>query len=143
MKTYQDLRESLVKTSQEQPDEIGVIGIREEMVDLIPEATLISVVKKHYPDIKITQNLLEKYRTKTKARSLNPDKVVQELRKMNPADCVFEGHVEYQLQTGQVVVISEEMDGRLNKLLSEHPIVHAYMNESVSNFMDVVNELEE
>ena len=143
MKKYRDFKDSLIETVQDTPDEIGVVGIREELYDLIPESTVVGLVNKHRPNTKITNTMLENYIGSAKAQNLTSDRVVKELRKLNPADSIFEAHVEYRLQDGQVVVISEEMDDRLNKLLSEHPVVLTYMSESVGNFMDVVNELEE
>ncbi len=141
---YRDFRASLSESLRApQPDEIGVVEVREDLYDLIPEATLISVVRKHHPDTKITNTLIESYRKTVKGRSPTADKAVAELRKMNPADAVFEAHVEYRLDDGQVVIISEEMDSRLNKLLSEHPIVLPFINESADNFVYVISKLEE
>lgn len=121
----------------------GVVQIREDLYELIPESTVVSIIRKHHPNTKITNTLIERYQADAKNQTLTPDKVVLELRKLNPADAVFESHVEYRLDDGKVVVISEEMDGRLNKILGEHPIILGYMKESVENFMDVVNELED
>lgn len=143
MVNYRDFTDSLIQSLSEDHSKAGVVQIREEMIDLIPESTLISIIKKHHPDIKITNTLIERYRGLAKSMSPTPDKAVSELRNLNPADSVFEDHVEYRLDDGQLVVISEQMNNRLNKVLSEHPIVLTYISESVGNFMDVINELEE
>lgn len=141
---YRAFRASLVESQEPKTEpETHVIGIREEMYSLIPEAAVVELIRKHHPDIKITNTLIESYRGAAKSRELTSDQTVLELREINPADSVFEGHIEFALKSGEVVVISEKTQKQLNKILGHHQDIIDHMSESAETFMDVINLLEE
>ena len=68
--------------------------------------------------------------------------ISQEIRKFNNFDRLIEGHVDYKLDDGSVVVISEETQQRINSTFGQHKDVVQYMRESKDNFLSVLNQLE-
>lgn len=141
---YRAFKASLAESLEPKTEpETHVIGIREEMYSLIPEATVVELIRKHHPDTKITNTLIESYRSAARSRQLTSDHTVLDLRGINPADSVFENHVEFALKSGEVVVISEKTQKQLNKILGHHQDIIDHMSESSETFMDVINLLEE
>ena len=140
---YRTLTKRLKEFAGQEPEDPTVIEIREDLYRLIPESVVIELIRKHHPDARITNTMLEHYYGESQAQNLTTDKTTLEIRRLNPADAVFESHTEYRLNNGDCVVISEQTGKRLNKLLGENPIILDYMKESAETFMDVVNELEE
>lgn len=141
---YRSFKASLSESAPVAPlPTTTVVSIREEMYSLIPESTVVDLIKRHHPNVKITNTLIESYRTAASTRKLTSDKTVLELRKMNPADAVLENHTEFQLKTGQVMVISEQTQKRLNKILGDRQDILDAMSESKETFMDVINLLED
>ncbi len=120
-----------------------VIEVREEIYREIPSQMVAGLIKKHHPDIKVTNTLVESYVADASTRKFTTDETTQDLRKLNPADTTLENHMEYSLDDGTRVVISEDTQKLLNKMFSAHQDIIDHMRLSRDNFMDVIHQLKD
>jgi hypothetical protein len=56
---------------------------------------------------------------------------------------LIEGRIDYKLNDGTVVVITDGVQQRINNVFAQHQDVVEYMRESKENFLNVLNLLEE
>jgi len=58
-------------------------------------------------------------------------------------DKIVEGKIHYVLDDETIIAISEQTQERLNNLLSKQTEIIEYMRESSSNFLHVLEQIEE
>lgn len=103
--------------------------------------TVAESVSSHKPGVKITDTLIEQYIDIAVSKRFSIDPIVLEIRQKNLFDTVIEGYIDFTLEDGSTVVVSNRMCATLNNTLAGHKDVIAYMTESKDNFLDVVNLL--
>lgn len=110
-------------------------------VDLISEAKVVEIIKKHDVTNRITSKLIEAYVEFVSCKDFSVDPVVTEIKsKFN--DSQF-NKLEYVLKDGTTVAIDEETALELSTKLKDKYTLVEHMRESKENFMQVIRELEE
>lgn len=117
--------------------------LEKELYAEISYTKVADIIRKQYEDVKITDTLVESYIELASSKLFTTDPIAQEIRKFNNFDRLLEGHVDYKLDDGTTVVISEETQQRINSTFGQHKDVVQYMRESQKNFLSVLNQLEE
>ena len=85
--------------------------------------------------------MIESYLELASSKLFTTDPVVYEIRAMNFADNLIEGKIDYKLEDGVTVAISEDTNRSINNLLADNVELVQYMRESKENFMQVIKEL--
>lgn len=138
---YKSLEEAKQHIKNELIQESVYQEIQEDIYYNLSYNTVANIIKEH-SDIKITNTLIESYVDLASAKSLTTDSIVQSIRRLNKLDHLIEGKLDYTLNDGSVVIISPELQEKINILFDMHQDVIEYMNEDRDNFLDVINQLE-
>ena len=100
------------------------------------------IIKKHHHDARLTDSLIEKYTNIAAAKEFTPDPAVVEMRVSGDVGQPFCGKVDFTLEDGSKVMVSEELLNTINNVLGRSEAVIDYMKSSQHNFMYVVKQLE-
>lgn len=117
--------------------------IQEESYDMVANTTVADIIKHHHSDARVTDTLIESYVELASSKLFTTDIVAQDIRKINDLDVVVEGRFDYVLNDGSKIVISESAQEKLNNIFRQHQDVIEYMRENVTNFLNVLNQIEE
>lgn len=117
--------------------------IQQDVYEDMPDVTVADIIKEHHDGVRITDTLIESYVELASSKLFTTDPVAQDIRKLNKLDCVVEGRVDYVLNDGSKIIITEGAQEKINKLFRQHPDVVEYMRESVDNFLSVFDQIEE
>lgn len=112
----------------------------EDIDKTIPEEKIANLVKKYHNIEKITDTLVESYKELASSNLFSIDPVITEMKQRTS---LFTGKLEYKLNDGNIVAISESTQYKLNRLLNNKYEIVDYMRESKENFMYVVRQLKE
>lgn len=113
-----------------------------ELYEEMSYHTLAHIIKK-YHNVRITDTLIESYVELASSRLFTTDPVAQDIQRRAKTNRLFEGRFEYVLSDGSRVVVNEDTQQYINKVLSNHQDIIEYMRESKDNFLDVLNQLGE
>lgn len=112
-----------------------------ENVDIISEAKVVEIIKKHEVTNRVTNQLVEAYVEFVSSKDFSIDPVVTEIKgKFN--DSQF-NKLEYVLKDGTIVALDEQTVAKLSNELKDKYKLVEHMCESKENFMQVVRQLEE
>jgi hypothetical protein len=112
-----------------------------ETVDsLIPEEKVVNLIKQYHNIDKITSTLVESYIELASSNIFSIDPVVIAIKENSSQ---LPGKLEYELEDGSKIAISEDTQKRLSNLLEDKYQIVEYMRKSKDNFMYVIKELEE
>lgn len=114
--------------------------ILQDINETIPEEKIANLVKKYHHIDKITDTLVESYKELASSNLFSVDPVITEMKQRTS---LFAGKLEYKLNDGSIVAISETTQQKLNRLLDNKYEIVDYMRESKNNFMYVIRQLEE
>jgi hypothetical protein len=129
---------SLEEAKKYTKEHISTQEILESIDITIPENRVASYIKKHYNIEKITDTLIESYIELASSNIFTVDPVIHE---MKTGSSLITGKLDYTLEDGIVVAISESTQLQLNMLLKDRPEIVEYMRESKDNFMRIVREI--
>jgi hypothetical protein len=129
---------SLEEAKKYTKEHISTQEILESIDITIPENRVASYIKKHYNIEKITDTLIESYIELASSNIFTVDPVIHE---MKTGSSLITGKLDYTLEDGTVVAISESTQLQLNMLLKDRVEVVEYMRESKDNFMRIVREI--
>lgn len=146
-----DRRETLFMSVEAAVDEIKHQKIQEEIqkqiqeesYDMVASTTVADIIKHHHSNARVTDTLIESYVELASSKLFTTDIVAQDIRKINDLDVVVEGRFDYVLNDGSKIVISESAQEKLNNIFRQHQDVIEYMRENVTNFLNVLNQIEE
>ena len=116
--------------------------LQQELYTEISHTKVANIIRKTYEDVRVTDTLVESYIELASSKLFTADPIAQEIRKFNNFDHLLEGHVDYKLDDGTTVIISEETQRIINNTFGQHTDVVQYMRESRENFLSVLNQLE-
>ena len=116
--------------------------VSKDLYEEISDSKVASIIREYY-EIKVTDTLIESYIKLASSNIFTIDPVVQRIRQLNRLDTIVEGKIHYVLEDDSIIAITEETQDRLNKLLSNQTEIIEYMRESSSNFLHVLEQLEE
>ena len=143
-KVFVDFKQTELASLDEAAQYINQIALEEEIVkDLyedIPPSKIANIIREHH-SIKVTSSLIESYVQLAVSKTFSIDPVIYEIRLLNSMHSLIENKIDYKLQDGSIVAISEETQLALASLLDDKYELVEYMRESKSNFMYVLKEL--
>lgn len=117
--------------------------IQQEIYEEMSDRTVADIIKQHHTTVRVTDTLIESYVELASSKLFTTDAVAQDIRKLNDLDRIVEGRFDYVLDDGSKIVISEATQEKLNNVFSQHQDIVEYMRESASNFLTVLDQLEE
>lgn len=112
----------------------------EDIDEVIPEEKIANLVRQYHNIDKITDTLVESYKELASSNIFSVDPVISEMKQRTS---LFTGKLEYKLNDGSVVAISESTQEDLNDLLKDKYEIVDYMRESKDNFMYVIRKIKE
>ena len=133
---------SLRIKDQEKHNASIVEEVTKEIYEEIPNTKVAEIIKE-YHDVKVTDTLIESYLELASSNIFSVDPVICELRKYNKLDRLVEGKLNYTLNDGTVIAISESTQDYLNNLLCNQNEIIEYMRESKQNFLYVLERIGE
>lgn len=139
---FKSLEEARQYVKQEHLSQKLEHQVSKDLYEEISDSKVASFIKEYY-DIKVTDTLIESYINLASSNIFTVDPVVQKIRQLNRLDTIVEGKLHYVLSDESIVAITEQTQERLNKLLSDQTEIIEYMRESSSNFLHVLEQLEE
>jgi hypothetical protein len=139
---FKSLEEARKFIKQEYISEKLEQQVSKDLYEELSDAKVASIIKEHH-DIKVTDTLIENYIKLASSSIFTVDPVVQKIRQLNRLDRIVEGKVHYVLADDSIVAIAEQTQERLNKLLANQTEIIEYMRESSSNFLHVLEQIEE
>jgi hypothetical protein len=139
---FKSLEEARQYVKQEHLSQKLEKEVSKNLYEEISDKKVASIIKEYY-DIKVTDTLIESYINLASSNIFTVDPVVQRIRQLNRLDTIVEGKLHYVLTDDSIVAITEQTQERLNKLLADQTEIIEYMRESVSNFLHVLEQLEE
>ena len=140
--SFKSLEEARNYVKQEHISEKLEQQVSKDLYEELSGSKVASIIREYY-DIKVTDTLIENYIKLASSNIFTVDPVVQRIRQLNRLDRIVEGKIHYVLNDESIVAISEETQERLNNLLANHTEIIEYMRESNSNFLHVLEQLEE
>lgn len=105
---------------------------------------IAALIKKHYEDIKITNQLIETYIQTASSRCFTIDPIILEMRQQNNLDSEIDGKIVFVLNDGKQIAISEETIEKITNILNNSDLRDKtidYMRESRENFLSVMRLL--
>ncbi len=127
---------------QEKQNASLVEEVTKEIYEEIPNIKVAEIIKE-YHEVKVTDTLIESYLELASSNIFSVDPVICELRKYNKLDRLVEGKLNYTLNDGTVIAISESTQDYLNTLLCNQNEIIEYMRESKQNFLHVLERIGE
>jgi hypothetical protein len=133
---------SIRSEAKKTPVKQMVEEVTKEIYEEIPNTKVAEIIKE-YHDVKVTDTLIESYIELASSNMFSVDPVICELRKINKLDNLVEGKLNYTLNDASIVAINGATQEYLNKLLQNQTEIIEYMRESKSNFISVLEQIEE
>jgi len=116
--------------------------IHKELYENISHTKIADIIHNHH-DVKVTDTLIESYVELASSKIFTLDPVVSTIREYNTVDRLIESKLDFKLDDGTAIVISEDTYNRINNIFADHADVVAYMRQSAENFLSVVDQLED
>lgn len=139
-----DYKSTSLSSIEEAKDHILKLHLEEEIsktiYEDIPDIKIANIIREHH-DIKVTERLIESYLELASSKTFSIDPVVLEIRSFNSVSSVLNNKIDFILNDGSTVAISENTFDMLSTLLDDKYQLIEYMCESKSNFIRVVKEL--
>lgn len=131
VKRYIDLQELASKT-------------KSSLYEDISDKKIARIIKKYNEDIRVTTTLVELYMTLASSKTFTLDPVLLEMRTSYKTGNLIESKIDFKLQDGTKVAVSEDTLKRIGNLLNstdDNEEIIEYMRQSFDNFMYVVRQL--
>ena len=116
--------------------------VSKDLYEELSDTKVASIIKE-YCDVKVTDTLIESYIKLASSNIFTVDPVVYKIRQLNRLDRIVENKLHYVLNDESIIAINEETQERLNNLLANPKEIIEYMRESSSNFLHVLEQIEE
>lgn len=139
---FSTLEEASEYIRQEQIREDIQKKISKETYETISLYKVADIIRECHGDIRITDTLIESYIDSASSNVFSVDPVVLELRSFNPIR-PFENHIDFILNDGTTIAITEEKIKDINNKFGEHKDIIDYMSESIDNFMFTLKQMEQ
>jgi hypothetical protein len=139
---FKSLEEARDYVKQQRISEKLEQQVSKDLYEEISDTKVASIIRE-YHEIKVTDTLIENYIKLASSNIFTVDPVVQKIRELNRLDRIVEGKLHYVLADDSIIAIAEQTQERLNKLLENQTEIIEYMRESSSNFLHVLEQIEE
>ena len=137
---YQSINEARTGLCEQQYFTSIEQEIAEEFYHDIPDEKVAEIIKE-YHDVRVTDTLIESYRELVSSKIFTVDPIAQKIRSLNSYDNLFEHKIDYILNDGSIIAISEETQTVINNLLQSNKEIVSYMRESKEQFMWVMTQV--
>ena len=117
--------------------------IRQQLQETISDNKVANIIKEQYGDIKVTDTLVASYVELASSKLFTTDTVVRQIREQTDIRTSSFGKIDFVLSDGSAVAIDPTTLDIINNTFGQHSDVIDYMRESVENFLDVVNQIED
>jgi hypothetical protein len=143
MTDFSSLEEAKESIKQQSIQEYIQKQIQQDLYEEMSHNKIADIIKEHHGDIKITDTLVESYVELASSKIFTLDPVAHAISDFNKMDCIVEGRLDYVLDDGTPIVITEKTYQRINNIFGKYPDVIKHMRSSVESFLSVVDQLEE
>jgi hypothetical protein len=116
--------------------------IHEQQYAKISSVKIANIIKQHHASIKVTDTLVESYVELASSGLFTTDPIANEIRNINKSARLIESHVDFKLDDGTVVVISEHLQHKLNNIFAGHSDVVNYIRSDKETFLSILNQIE-
>jgi hypothetical protein len=117
--------------------------IQQEQYTEISSNKIANIINQHHADVKVTDTLVESYVELASSKIFTVDPIVNDIRSITRTDRLIETHVDFKLDDGTVIVISEAVQDKLNNIFAGHLDAVEHMRSSKEAFLSVLDQLEE
>lgn len=117
--------------------------IQQEQYQQISDNKVAEIIRQHHGRVKITDTLIESYVELASSKLFTVDPIANSIRDLNHLDRLIESHVDFKLEDGSVIVISEDTQSKINNMFADHLDVIEHMRTGKQAFLDVLNQIEE
>lgn len=115
-----------------------------KIYETISDNKIAKIIKKHNEDIKVTTKLVESYMSLASSKVFTVDPVLLEMRSSYKTAHIIENKLDFRLNDGKQIAISEETVNKIANLLNkskDKEEILDYMRESVEHFMSVAKQV--
>lgn len=140
--SFSSLEEAVDSFKQQRIQDDIQQEIQTELYREMSDNVVADIISTHH-DVKVTDTLIESYVELASSKLFTTDPVAHDIRKYNKLDQVLEGRLDYVLNDGSTVIITEGTQQLINNKFGQHQDVIEYMRESKDTFLDVLNLIEE
>lgn len=140
---FSSLEEAVDYIKQQRIREELYQEIQQDHYSEISSNKIVDIIKHHHNNVRVTDTLIESYVELASSKSFTLDSVVLDIRNLNKIDRLIENRIDFQLNDGTVMVITEESQRKLNNIFGQHSDVVDYIRSSKDAFLSVLNQLEE
>lgn len=113
-----------------------------EVYDELSDNKIANIIKEEH-NVKVTDTLIESYIELASSKLFTVDPVVQKIRNLNKLDKIIEGKIDFKLEDGSIVAITESTYNMLHGLLGQHQDVIDYMRMNKDNFIETMKHIGE
>lgn len=117
--------------------------IQQQQYTEISSNKIADIIKQYHSNVKVTDTLIESYVELASSGLFTADPIAYDIRNINKSTRLIESHVNFRLDDGTVVVISEHLQQKLNNIFAEHSDVVNYIRSDKDTFLGVLNQLED
>lgn len=131
----------LIKGNMDNLDQIDVNKIKDEIFRETPRQLVAEVIAKRFPDVRVTDKLIESYIDLASSKQFTLDETIAEIRALDSFDSTFEGKVTFVLEDGKTVMLSVDTFRMIKESINKEDIVK-FMRKDATNFLNIVDLLE-
>lgn len=116
--------------------------IHKQQYTEISSVKIADIIKQHHASVKVTDTLVESYVELASSGLFTVDPIAHDIRNINKSARLVESHVDFKLDDGTVVVISEQLQHKLNNIFAGHSDVVNYIRSDKETFLGILNQIE-
>lgn len=135
---FNSLEEAKEYCKQQYIDEKLEEEVRQE---IISDTTSIARIIREHHDVRVTDTLVEAYIDLASSKEFTVDPVVLDIRKTNKLTNIIEGKIDFVLNDGMGVALTEETLNKIRQLINIDEINQ--MKQSIGSFMNKLKKIEE
>lgn len=114
--------------------------ITQELYEELSPVVIADIITNHH-NIRVTDTLIESYIELASSKIFTLDPVVKDIKTFNKLDTVLENHLDFILEDGSKIIVSNDTLQHINNTFGEHADVIEYMRESKENFLSVLSQM--
>lgn len=115
--------------------------IKKDIFKDTPHHLIADIIVTNYPNARVTDKLIESYIDLALSKEFTLDKTINEIRKLNSFDTIYEGKISFILNDSNEVIISEETFTKLQENINNNIV--EFMRKNKENFMNVIDIIQE
>lgn len=116
--------------------------IQQQQYAEISSAKIVNIIKQHHAGVKVTDTLIESYVELASSGLFTVDPIANDIRNINKSTRLIESHVDFKLDDGTIIVISEQLQHKINNIFAGHTDVVEHLRSSKEAFLSIINQIE-